>query len=133
MKAVKTKRIERLNDLLRESLSTLFFEQNKDPRLQKITITQVEVSSDLYQARVYYRLLPVTQQKSTPPPLQGKELEQALISITGYLRHRMGKELYLKRIPELHFHYDDLLEQGQNIDRLFNQIVEERQHGAGNG
>lgn len=108
-------RIERVNSVIRQEISNLLQRQVKDPRLGAfISITQVVTSPDLKSAKLYVSFL------GSPEEKQGAL--SALTGAAGFLRRELAKNLKLRRIPELSFHWDDSIEQGDHIMRLFDQI-----------
>jgi len=115
------KRSERLSDLLRETISSLLLTDVKDPRVQQVTITHVEISEDLQNAKVYFRALSAT-------PLSKKaiaELEQAMEQVSGYLKHHLGKMIRMKKLPQFLFLYDLSLENHDRIQALLRQVENE--------
>ncbi len=117
------KRSERLNDLLRKTLATMMLQEIKDPRLQGLTITRVEITDDLQLARVYFRFL---QHADQPDSRFMNEVHTGLEKASGYLRRALGKMLYLKKIPQLRFLYDASIEQQQQVENALRKIAEER-------
>ncbi len=108
-------RIERINSVIREEISNLLQEQVKDPRLGNfISITQVVTSPDLKHAKIYISFLGSPEQK--------QEALDALTRATGFFRRELTKNLRLRRIPELSFHWDDSIERGDYLMRLFDRI-----------
>jgi ribosome-binding factor A len=109
-----TRRQRRVNALLREALSELLQREVEDPRLDFVTVTGVETTSDLRQAHVYVTFLgdPQGQQASL----------QALQKASGYLRRQLGRKVYLRYLPELDFHLDGSTEQGLKIDRILQNL-----------
>lgn len=112
------RRLDRLNDLLREEISALLREM-KDPRLAGlITITRVEVSEDLSRARVFFSVLGTE--------AQWESTMQALASAAGFLRRELAHRITLRRIPELHFIADTSMEKAGRVLDLMHQIASER-------
>ena len=110
-----TRRTERVNGLLRHELSYLISRSAKDPRLTGlITVTEVDTSPDLRQARVFVSVLGSQEEKETT--LRG------VISASGYLRHELGDRLSLKYIPALTFILDETLDNAQHIYRILDNL-----------
>jgi ribosome-binding factor A len=113
-----TYRIERLNSLLRQEISDLIQRQVKDPRLGTfISVTAVEVSSDLKFAKVYISRLGTQTEK--------KETLEALASASGFIRHELGNRMQARRIPELSFRLDESIEKADHVLRLIDRISNE--------
>ncbi|MBI2919266.1 MAG: 30S ribosome-binding factor RbfA [Chloroflexi bacterium] len=107
----------RINHLLREELSELIRRQVKDPRLEHmVTITEVTVSADLRQARVFVSVLGTEEEK--------KAVLQGLESALGFLRHELASRLDLRYVPVLVFEADDSLERGDRLVRLMKEVNE---------
>ncbi len=113
---VPYKRADRVGDLIHRELSRLLLREVKDPRLGAVTITAVEVTADLRQARV---LFTSTGGAGTLEELRG------LQSAAGFLRGQIGRALRLRYAPELSFEADESLERGLHIAELLKQIAAE--------
>ncbi len=111
------RRIERVNQLLREEIAALLRREVKDPRVATVTVTDVEATSDLKHADVHVRTL------GGDVPVE--EAIEGLESAEGYLRHELGRSLSLRRIPELHFHADRTLERARRIEDLLDEAFPE--------
>lgn len=109
------RRLPRVNQLFREELSRLIREELKDPRVEGVTITDVDASSDLSHARISVRTL--------TDELPIEEVIDGLRSAEGFMRHRLGRELHFRRIPELHFVADHTLEHAQRIEELLEEAL----------
>jgi len=111
-------RIERINNLVRREISELLQRQVKDPRLGTfIAVTAVATSPDLKHARVFVSGLSSQEEK--------KEAMSALTAASGFFRKELMKNLRLRRIPELSFHWDDSIERGDRLLRLIDQANSE--------
>jgi len=109
-----TRRQRRVNALLREALSELLQREVADPRLDFVTVTDVDTTSDLRHAHVYVTFL------STPEDQQ--EGLKALTKACGYLRRQLGERVYLRYVPELTFHLDSSIETGLRIDQILDSL-----------
>jgi ribosome-binding factor A len=116
-----TRRQRRVNALLREALSELLQREVADPRLEFVTVTDVDTTSDLRTAHVYVSFL-------TAPPAQEEGL-LALTKATGYLRQLLGQRVYLRYVPELIFHLDTSIERGLRIDRILKDLDSSQEKG----
>lgn len=115
------KRTERLNDQLRENISTLLLRDVKEPRVEGVTITRVVAEEDLQTAKVYYRIL----NTSSDEVKKIDETQFGLEKVSGFIRHSLGKALHIKRIPHFKFVYDGELEKQQRMQQLFMQVEQE--------
>lgn len=113
-----TRRTERINDLLREEISELLRREVKDPRVGGlVSITEVQVSSDLRNAKVYVSVLGSDEEKSSTL--------RALSAASHFLQRALGRRLTIRRTPELTFVTDDTLEEGSRILSLLDQAAEQ--------
>lgn len=112
------RRIDRVNQLLREELARLVRREVKDPRVHDVTVTGVETSSDLAHAKVYVRTL----REESPV----EEAIRGLESAEGFLRRTLGRELHLRRIPEFRFEADRTLERARRIEALLEEARGEK-------
>lgn len=103
-------RHQRLGAQLLRTLSELLRFESKDPRLQGVSLTAVDLSRDLGVAKVYFSLL--------DPAGDPGSAQQGLDKATGFLRSRLGKEIKVRHVPELRFIHDDSAEHGMKIDEL---------------
>jgi ribosome-binding factor A len=103
-------RMRRVNEAVREVLSSHIGEDLKDPRIGFVTVTGVETSPDLRHARVYVSVLGSEEEKDAA--LEG------LRSSAGFLQAKVGQELRMKRTPTLEFQYDTSIDRGMRISEL---------------
>ena len=108
-------RNQRLGNQLLRTMADLLRLEVKDPRVQRVALTNVDLSRDLSVARVYFSLL-------DPDEDPGEALE-GLQRATGFLRSRLGKALKVRHVPELRFAHDDSSEEGVRLSALIEQTV----------
>jgi ribosome-binding factor A len=87
----------------------------KDPRIGFVTVTGVETSPDLRQARVFISVLGSERKR-----------EQSLVGLAaahGVLQARLASELRMKRTPQLSFEYDPTVERGVRMSRLIDELA----------
>lgn len=106
-------RIARVNEVVLECLAEEL-ERLSDPRLGFVTITGVEVSTDLRIADVYYSVMGVTEQHT--------ETAAALRSAGPHLRAMLGREVRMKYVPELRFKEDPSVETGNRVEAILRDI-----------
>ncbi|HKE04119.1 MAG TPA: 30S ribosome-binding factor RbfA [Blastocatellia bacterium] len=111
-------RSHRLAEELKNEISAIIAQEVKDPRVGFATVTEVEVSPDLRHARVLVSVLGSPEEK--------RETFEALAHATGYIRHLVGARVRLRHTPELSFVYDDSIERGDQMMRLFDEINREK-------
>lgn len=100
----------RVGELLQHELAELILREVKDPRVQRVTVTEVDVSPDLSHARVLISVLGAEGPQT--------EVVQALNHAAGFLRHELGRRLKLRSIPELRFSYDEVPERAAHLEAL---------------
>jgi len=110
-------RSHRLAEELRNEISAIIAQEVKDPRVGFATVTEVKVSPDLRHARVLVSVLGSPQEK--------QETFEALVRATGYIRRLIGARIRLRHTPELSFAYDDSIDHGDKMMRLFDEIKKE--------
>jgi len=110
------KRPHRVADLILKELAEVLLHKVKDPRLTGMTLTGVEVTADLGQARVFYSLIGDDEAKVSAAA--------GLQSAGGFVRRELAKRLHLRRMPELVFRFDASLEYGSRMDRLLSELKE---------
>lgn len=103
-------RHQRLGTQIMRTLSELLRFETKDPRLQDVSLTSVDLSRDLSVAKVYFSLL--------RPDDSVEEAMQGLQKAAGFLRGRLGHEVKVRHVPELRFVHDDSVEHGMKISEL---------------
>jgi ribosome-binding factor A len=103
-------RMRRVDEAMREVLSGAITSELKDPRVGFVTVTAVQTSPDLRQARVFVSVLGTDAQR--------RRSLDGLRSAHGFLQRRVADELRIKHTPTLDFIYDDTADRGQRIAEL---------------
>lgn len=103
-------RSRRVGEEIRRIVSEALRRDFQDPRLEFVSVTAVDVSGDLSQARVFFSSLKGQDAAS--------DAAKALRSSTGRLRRLLARQLKLRVVPELRFEYDDSLDRGARISAL---------------
>jgi len=111
-----SRRVLRINQLIRDELSLILQRKVQDPRLQHmVSITRVSVTNDLGHAKVYISVMGTEEEK--------KEVFEGLKAASSFLRRNLGPRLATRYIPVLSFQRDDSLEQGAHILELMNRVA----------
>ncbi len=106
-------RTRRIAEEIRKIVSTMLINGIKDPRINSlISVTDVEVTSDLSYAYVYVSILGGDEEST----LQG------LKSACGYIRREVGKSIKIRHTPEIIFKIDDSLLKGMYMDQLIKKV-----------
>ena len=107
-------RLEKIQEFIKQEVSKLILTELKDPRVGFVTVTRVEATGDLRQAKVYISLLGTEGQK--------EDTWQALKQAIGFLRTEVGKRLKIRHSPELTLHRDESLDHSVHIQKLLDKI-----------
>lgn len=114
-----TRRNDQVNDLLRKELSDLVREDINDPRLLGlITITRVDTSPDLKQARAHVSVLGSDDDRASTM--------EALESARAYLRRELGKRINMRYTPNIRFVSDTTIAEAQEMTDKLRQSAAER-------
>jgi len=108
------KRLERVNQLIKEEISMLLQRELKDPRLGFITVTEVDVTTDLKHAKVYVSVLGSEEQWASS--------FQALQSARGFVWNWLRRHLDLRATPEIAFRPDRSMEHAAHIQSLLAEL-----------
>ena len=109
-------RPDRVGDQIRVEVADLLAREVHDPGIGFVTITRVQVTSDLQLARVFYTALGDEAARRS----SGKALHRA----APFLRHQIGQRLRLRRVPVLEFRFDESIERQERFERLLGEIHE---------
>ena len=115
-----TERMRRVNEAIRETLAEAVAEL-KDPRIGFVTVTGVETSPDLRQAKVFVSVL--GNERKREQSLEG------LQSAHGVLQSRLAAELRMKRTPQLTFQYDPSVAEGVRMSQLIDELAPDDDNG----
>lgn len=109
-----TRRTERMSDLVRAELSDLILREIKDPRIRLVSLTGVEVTSDLRRA--------VVRVSALGDDAQREAAVEALRHARGFLRTELSQRLRTRATPELVFELDRGAEHSQKISDLLESL-----------
>jgi len=107
----------RVEHMLRAELATLLQTEAKDPRLAAVTVSEVRMTADLRQARVFFRLLDAT--------ADAKLVARALEKATPFLRTAAGRALGLRVTPSLTFEYDTTPDTARRVNELLRAVKDD--------
>jgi len=109
-------RTRRIAEQLQRELAQLIRDEVKDPRLGLVTVVGAKVSRDLSHARIYVTLLSGDAEAR-------KTSVDILNRSAGMLRGFIGRRMRLRMVPQLHFQYDNSIEQGAELSALIDAAV----------
>lgn len=119
--AGEIKRAARVAEGIREELSTLLTTRVRDPRLRGVLVSRVDLSDDLRNARVFFRLL-----EGGDDADRLEEAKVGLAKAAGLFRKEVSTALKLRTAPEFRFSYDAGQEARDRIDALLEEVKRER-------
>jgi ribosome-binding factor A len=108
------KRLDRVNQLIKEEVSTLLQRELKDPRLGFVTVTEVDTAKDLRVAKVFVSVLGDERQWAASLA--------ALASARGFVRNWLRQHLDLRVTPEIDFRPDHSMEHAARIQALLKHV-----------
>jgi len=108
-------RHQRLGHQVQRTLAELLQLEVKDPRVQNVSLTSVDLSRDLSVARVYFSLL--------DPDADPAEALAGLQHAAGFLRGKLGKSIKARHVPELRFSHDDSAAEAVRLSALIDRAV----------
>ncbi|MFO8082704.1 MAG: 30S ribosome-binding factor RbfA [Desulfobacterales bacterium] len=103
-------RADRVGELIRQILAETLLKTIKDPRIKTVVITDVKMSSDLRNAKIYFAL--------SGNKDRIKQAAEGFQQASGYLKRVLGQELTLRYMPNLSFFYDNSFDYGARIEEL---------------
>lgn len=105
---------DKIAGIIQKEISEIIQFELKDPKIGFITITDMDVTGDLSQARIYVSFLGQDARKEAGM----KALERS----KGFLRTQLAKRLTIRKVPELIFKQDVSLEKGNKIEKIIADI-----------
>lgn len=108
-------RSRRVAEQIHQELADILWRDIQDPRVKGVTLTAVEVTSDLEHAKIWFTLLTG----------DIKEATRGLQRATGFMRRELGHRMRLRLVPSLTFLYDESVERGSRLSNLIDEAVEE--------
>jgi len=97
---------------MKQEIADILMRRIKDPRIGFVTVTDVELSDDLKNAKVFVSIYGGSKEET----LKG------LKSATAFIRQELGKRMRMRVVPEILFRFDSTVEQGAHIMELLHEI-----------
>lgn len=110
-------RVNRVGEQMKKELGDIISRKIKDPRIGFVTVTDVQVTGDLQQAKVYISVLGDEEQRENT--LKG------LAKAKGFIRTEIGQRIRLRKTPELIFEFDETMAYGNRINSLIHELQRE--------
>ncbi len=109
-------KIDRLESTFVKEISYILMKEIKDENIKFVTITGCDITNDLSFAKVYFTVLDDEKKESTI-----KALEKA----KSFIRGQLSKRVEVRHTPELIFVFDKLIEYGNRIEKIIDEINKE--------
>ena len=104
------RRLARLNEQFRREITAILRRAVRDPRVLDVVVNSVEVTSDLWLARIYVHLGNDDQERA--------DALLGLGAAASFIRRELAAVLHIRRIPELRFLEDKTLAQANRIEEI---------------
>jgi len=109
-------RTQRVSHFLHEELARLLQSTVRDPRVQEVNLTGVEVSRDLSHAKVFFTLM------SDASTEERAEVTAVLSKISGFLRSELAKASTMRTVPRISFRFDESVGRGRDMETLLREV-----------
>ncbi|ARJ40072.1 30S ribosome-binding factor RbfA [Sporosarcina sp. P21c] len=112
-------RANRIAEQMKKELGDIIGQKLKDPRIGFVTVTGVDVTGDLQQAKIFISVLGTD-----------KEKEDSLLGLSkakGFIRSEIGQRIRLRKTPELEFEIDESVAYGNRIESLIRKVNDENE------
>jgi len=117
------KRADRVKQVIQQEISQILQFEMKDPRLSSLSVTNVELTTDLREAKIFISSLDTN--------VDHKECLDGLKRANGFIRGMLGRRLTLKFIPTIQFYFDESLAHQERILALIDEIHRQSDEGDG--
>ena len=110
-------RIEKLQELIKQEMSKMLLREIKDPRIGFVTVTDVEMTGDLREAKIFVSIMGSEEQV--------QESLKGLQSALGFIRREIGRRIKIRFTPEISFALDTSLDYSEHIQKILLDINKE--------
>ena len=108
-------RTDRVGMEIKREVNEILQKKVRDPRVQGVTITDVQMVGDLSRAKVYYTIM-------SDLASDNQKAQIGLEKATGTIKRELGRKLTLYKIPDLVFEKDQSIEYGNKIDQMLRAL-----------
>ena len=109
-------KIDRLNNMFVEEISKIIHQEIKDRDINFVTITEARITNDLSFAKIYITTMDNDREK----------VLKALNKASSYIRTMLCDRVKIRKMPEIHFVYDESIEYGKKIEDIIERINNEK-------
>lgn len=106
---------------VRRTIATLLVQEAKDPRFERITVTDCQISKDLSVAKIHFSMIGHNSQDQ-----EVADTLKALERATGFFRSEIGKRLNLRIVPHIRFYFDTVPENVAAMEELINKALNKK-------
>ncbi len=106
---------------MKQEVADILMRKIKDPRIGFVTVTDVELTDDLQNAKIFVSIYGGDKEET----LKG------LKSASAFVRSELGRRMRFRVVPEIQFRFDGTVEQGAHIMELLREIEEKDKKGQG--
>ena len=108
-----SKRIPRLNELLKEELGKILLKEGNFPKGVLVTITRVETLADLSEAKVWVSIFPED---------KGKKIIENLNKRIYFLQQKINKILRMRIVPKIRFQIETKTKEAAKIEEILENL-----------
>ncbi|HEM5291809.1 TPA: 30S ribosome-binding factor RbfA [Streptococcus suis] len=108
-------RTDRVGMEIKREVNEILQKKVRDPRVQGVTITDVQMVGDLSMAKIYYTIM-------SNLASDNQKAQTGLEKATGTIKRELGRKLTLYKIPDLVFEKDQSIEYGNKIDQMLRAL-----------
>ena len=108
-------RTDRVAMEIKREVNEILQKKVRDPRVQGVTITDVQMTGDLSLAKVYYSIM-------SDLASDNQKAQIGLENATGTIKRELGRQLHIYKIPDLIFVKDESIEYGNKIDQMLRNL-----------
>ena len=109
-------KIDRLNNMFVEEISKILHQEIKDRDINFVTVTEARITNDLSFAKIYITTMDDDREK----------VLKALNKASSYIRTMLCDRVKIRKMPEIHFVYDESIEYGKKIEDIIERINNEK-------
>ena len=108
-------RVDRVGMEIKREVNEILQKKVRDPRVQNVTITDVQMLGDLSMAKVFYTVM-------SDLASDNEKDQIGLEKATGTIKRELGKNLSMYKIPDLTFIKDESIAYGNKIDQMLRDL-----------
>ena len=108
-------RVRKIQEFIKQEVSSMLLKEIKDPRLGFVTVTGVHLTGDLREATVYVNLFGSDREKA--------ESLEALNNARGFIRRELARTINLRNTPDITFVMDQSIEYGVNMSHKIDEVI----------